>query len=522
VAKRAVWALAVFLFWSRAAYALEEEVLTRDFGWPAGALQRQLDRDPTLVPFGKGAIFVPAMTNGLDEPTVAVLRNGQTIAEGTTGARIVVLPGTYDVILGSGTLEQRLKVQATVRELHTTVIPPSWAGLQVHVVSEQYQSLRGSYELIRVEDREYIGIGFGSDEQAGEPVSTWIVRPGLYKIVRVGSNYRARRDFATVRLVEGALTHFLLVINKDTNDFLGGGEVPETELFKPRDGFFGSFIIGGDLSGNSRSNVLGQPNGIGFAIRAFLDMRLSVEIANNPLVVLVQVEEGQAKTPDLPWQKSNDRGRVDALYVYRLASWIGPYVRFTGETNLVPGRQFFSSPTDVTLLNADGSLQRTDMAADKVQLSPSLGLSTLREGAGINVRLFKTLSAEMTVRTGLGGRQRITHNLFAPVSTSVTSTAPQHAAFQEVASNDQIGIEATVIATARLTSFIIANVQLDSLVPFEGFSDTVLDLIASIALKLTSYASVNYVLRYSRDPTIPQNHDIVQQDLLLRFSLEIP
>src|SRR5262245_29450635 len=45
--------------------------LVEDRGWAAGTIQEQLDRDPTLVPFGKGAVFVPAMTDPLDEPPVA-------------------------------------------------------------------------------------------------------------------------------------------------------------------------------------------------------------------------------------------------------------------------------------------------------------------------------------------------------------------------------------------------------------------------------------------------------------------
>jgi hypothetical protein len=521
MAKRAALLALVLLGWSRGAFALDDEILQGDNGWPAGSIQKQLDKDPTLVPYGKGAIFVPAMTNGLDEPTIAVLRNGQTIAEGTAGTRIVLAPGTYEVLIGSGANEQRLNVQTTVKEMHTTVVPVSWAGLQIHVVDEQYGSLRSSYELIRVEDREYIGIGFGTDEQAGEPVSTWIVRPGLYKIVRVGDTYRARKDFATVRLVEGALTHFLLVVNTATSDFLGGGEVPEIELFRPREGFFWSFILGGDVSGNSRSNVLGQPDGIGYAFRAFADLRLSIEIANNPLVLLLQIEEGQAKTPGLPWQKSNDRARLDALYVYKLAPWIGPYVRFTAETNLVPGRSFFNPPQTVVLRDIQGNVINTQRDEDRVLLSPTLGLTNLREGTGINVRLFKTLSAETTVRAGLGGRQQLTRRLFVPV-TSGTTTSTSAAVFQEVDSTTQIGVEGTILATARFTRWIIANVQLDSLLPFEGIRQTLLDLVFSVAFKLTSYASVNYVLGYRHDPAVPFNHNVIQNDLLLRLSVELP
>ncbi|HSI04489.1 MAG TPA: hypothetical protein VLC93_08440, partial [Myxococcota bacterium] len=53
--------------------------------WPAGTVRAQLERDPTLVPFGKGAIFVPSMTTGLDEPPVTVYFGGELIAESTTG-----------------------------------------------------------------------------------------------------------------------------------------------------------------------------------------------------------------------------------------------------------------------------------------------------------------------------------------------------------------------------------------------------------------------------------------------------
>ena len=100
-------------------------LLSEDYGWSAGTIHEQLRDDPTLVPFGKGAIFVPAMTNPLDEPPVSVWQGGQKVAEGTTGRRILVLPGAYNVRMGSGTVEQRFSVQTTVRELHTSVVPVS-------------------------------------------------------------------------------------------------------------------------------------------------------------------------------------------------------------------------------------------------------------------------------------------------------------------------------------------------------------------------------------------------------------
>src|SRR5688572_197836 len=365
--------------------------LTEDHGWPAGTIHEQLDKDTALIPYGKGAIFVPAMTNPLDEPPVAVYYQDERIEEGTTGSRIILNPGTYEVRVGSGAGEQRLGIQATVRERHTTVVPVSWAGLSIHVVDERLGSLRGSYEIIRVEDREYLGIGFGTDEQAGEPVTTWLLRPGLYKIVRVGETYRARRDFATVRLVEGHLRDFLLV-ECEAGEFKGGGEVPEDELFQAQDGFFGSLTLGGDLTMNHRANVPGVTPGISFSFRAFLDARLSVEIFDSPFVLSFQIEEGQTKPPDLPFQKTIDRADLDLLYIYQINQIIGPYVRFGGETNVLPSNQNFEEPSRVVLRASDGETVVEDIPdATEVDLSGPIGLSTLREGAGINLRVFKEL-----------------------------------------------------------------------------------------------------------------------------------
>ncbi len=492
--------------------------LTADPGWPAGSVQVQLDRDVTLVPFGKGAIFVPAMTNPLDEPPISVYAGEEKVAEATTGKRIVLSPGTYEVRMGSGAVEQRLRVQASVREQFTTVIPVSWAGLSIHVVDEQFGNLRSSYEIIRVRDREYVGVGFGTDEQAGEPVTTWILEPGLYKIVRVGENYRARRDFATVRLVARNHTHFLLVLDPETGAFQGGGEVPAEDLFRPQDGFFGSMIVGGDLAFTTRTNapVSGQ-EGFSFQFRGFLDNRLSIEVFGNPLVTQLQVEQGWTKVSDQPLQKINDRVDLDALYIYRWKNWIGPYIQLGAETNLFPTIEDFDGPTPIRKEPLRGPNQT--LIRDSVRVSPSAGLIRLKEGGGLNVRLFRAVFAEVNVRSGLGGRHRLTRDLFIeadgdpndPVRTRV---------FTEVDSNNQVGIETTILGVARLTRWVVFNLEVDTLVPFTSLDDTLLELEGSLALKLTRFLSVRWVARFIRDRAI-QADDRFENDILLRFSMEL-
>jgi len=493
--------------------------LTQPREWLAGTLQDQLDRDPTLVPFGKGAIFVPAMTNPFDEPPVSVWSGESFVAEGTTGQRIILLPGTYEVRIGSGSSDgERIAIQASVRERQTAVVPVSWAGLQVHVVDATATSLRASYEVIRVDDRQYVGIGFGTDELAGEPVSTWILRPGLYKIVRVGENYRARRDFSTVRVEPGRLTHFMLVVDPDNGDFIGGGEVPESELFRPRNGFFGSLILGGDLSLAIRTNGVGVADGITFNARGFADGKLSFEIYGAPLLLQIQLEEQQTKSPNLPFQNSNDRLKLDALYVYPLEPWVGPYVRAGAETNLFNVSEPFEEATNVRVHRLDGSTPES--TTDNFRLRPPIGLTRVKEGAGLHLRVFKALFGEASVRAGVGARHRLTRDLFVPATGAEDIPDDDVVDYEEIDSTHQIGIEATMVAVLRLDRYAILNVDLDALVPFDDPGALILDMEASVSARITSYVSVNYALRLRQDAALSPD-PAIEQDIRLRFSLEL-
>ncbi|MEZ4472430.1 MAG: hypothetical protein R3F60_16875 [bacterium] len=97
---------------------------------PLNALP-QVANDPTAIPIGQGAVFLPAYTTGDREPPVTVLQDGGVVAEGQAGARVVLPPGDYDVRFGSGTFSQQVRVPVAIQEGRTTVLPPTWSGLVV-------------------------------------------------------------------------------------------------------------------------------------------------------------------------------------------------------------------------------------------------------------------------------------------------------------------------------------------------------------------------------------------------------
>src|SRR6186997_528643 len=65
------------------------------YRWTTPPAADQLAADTTVVPSGMGAVFVPAMTNGIDEPATLVYQGTQLIGSGPNGRRIVLTPGSY-------------------------------------------------------------------------------------------------------------------------------------------------------------------------------------------------------------------------------------------------------------------------------------------------------------------------------------------------------------------------------------------------------------------------------------------
>ncbi len=137
----------------------------------------------------------------------------------------------------------------------------------------------------------------------------------------------------------------------------------------------------------------------------------------------------------------------------------------------------------------------------------------------MNWRVFKSLFAETNVRAGVGARHGIVREgTFVEVPAMDDRDLPT---FARLDSSNQVGVELTVLAVARLTRWVLLNLEVDSLFPFDSFDNTILEVEGSVALKLTSYMSVNYVLRFLRDPTLLESTNRLEQDVLLRFSLDI-
>ena len=478
---------------------------------------RQLLRDDTPIPLDYGAIFAPTLSDGDREPLVGVYRNGRSVERGRLGRRIIVAPGDYEIFIGSGAGDQQLSAKVRVEAGRTTVVPPTWAALEVAVVDETFVPFRGTYEVISMESREDFGLGFGADEQLGETTRVWVLPPGLYKIIRAGGTYRDRTDFATVRLEAGHLTRFILVLDPVDGRFLGAGETDpdQVDRAEPKPWQLRA-ILGGDLN-LRRTQQIGEEQGWRVSFRAFFDGAVRFACGAYTWTTQLELEEGQTRLPDQDtFQSDTDRLFFHTIYTYRFVPWFGPYVRAGLDTKLLPRYENFEMPQDVVVLDEGGTRVRTLLGVSRVKLGSTFAPLSIREGAGGNFRVLRSRFAELDLRLGLGGRHTIANGLY--VFREGVGGAPGE--ILPIVDSSVAGLEGTLVGLGRLTRFITLTSELDGLVPIDRDDLSVVTWRNQVNVRLAAFLSLNYRFNLTRDPNLGIGTDVrTEHDLQLRFSV---
>lgn len=493
----------------------------------------QYQSDPTPVMAGQGAVFLPALSQKPDrEPTVAVLSHGQRVATGLMGRRIPLAPGKYQLDFGSGPASQHIIRDVEVVEGETTIVPPDWSALDVSVVNANFIPFLGTYELIRMSDREYLGVGYGVNEELGQKAQVWVLQAGLHKLIQSGSTYRARTNFSTVRLMAGMSVPFTLVQDEVTRDFLGAG-VDERQLGRKVDSHWTIHSsIGGSALLTSRSEGYSSaPAGSGLGIDVFTDNRAQFKMDSHLWMTRLEIEEGQTLTPilgpdnkpgsllDGRLQSSKDRMYLNSVYIYQVLPWIGPYLRVGGETSLFNHYTYFSKPTTVVVNDVSGATIATHSGTDglgvtQAELAGPFTPIQLKEGAGVNLRVLNNVFANLDLRSGLGSRQYLANGQL------VAADNPSTSAFEmrQVQKTILTGVEFSALGLGRISRYLQLSTEFDILLPFEGLGATQMTWRNAVSLRLSSFASVTYTVNIVRQPNVNPLEPLgTEQGLQLRF-----
>jgi len=494
------------------------------YRWAALPAADQLAADVTVVPPGMGAVFVPAMTTGLDEPEALVYQGEVKVASGVNGQRIILAPGSYTLRVGSAPLNQMLIIPVDVTAGNTTLVPIRWGALVVEVVDRNNIPHRGSYELIQVSDRQPYTVGFGADTLNGERIRTLLVAPGLFRIVRQGSNYRARTDFSTVVVPEGSVVYYKLVLDPNDGSLLGAGVVPPEELGIVTDpsGWSRIYSVGIGVPFASTSNVVGVSNQTSLGVALTFDYYAVYDKNKNFFSSIAEIEEGFVRIdPEnqdaLPTQKTNDRLRFDQLYTRFMAPRIGPYVRFGLLSNVFESNVLVTEPTIVVKRPLEGApTSGLVRANDTFQVGGSFAPVLVREGVGANIRLVRSRLAFLDWRVGLGFRQNQYRGAYVEENFQETVTGPNILTYREQDSFNQTGLETTIVGDVRVNRLLL-NTNFDLFGDFDEFDEPTLDWRNTFGWRLTGALSVDYRLDIFRQPQVTTDTQI-RQNLLFRYS----
>lgn len=483
----------------------------KKYNWIAPSPQMQLDMEGLDDVKGLGRLFMPAMTNPDHEPVYTVSKNDSVIQVQKMGRSVWLRPGTYTVTYGSGTLDQIMKKVIDIKAEETRIIEPDWCGLKIRIIDEARDWLKEPYEIYRLPEREAYGIGYGADEQLGEFLQTWILKPGLYKIIKLGENVNTHINFATVRLLPGDLTQYTIVLDSETKDFLGAGilefgsEIRKIKNWSLFSALYGSFTL------NRANDLTTKEQQTSMAFVAQLDYNIKYSTQKHYFLSRGLLEEGwNMQKKQSTFRSYLDNVRLKNIYIYYFLPGLGAYGRFFLETNMFRTTHYYDEPRNVYLYDTDEKLEKIRRKVRKIDVAPNFSPLELKEGFGINLALKKSLRANFNVRLGMGFRQNLNWDLYTQAEENDTT-------FYKKTSTYLRGPEASLVGNYRILKNIMITSEFDMLIPSGNQNQLVYDWENNLNLRVSKNISIDYTLRIKRDPSVI-SYTQYEHILLLRYS----
>ena len=501
ISRAACPALPVLLF--AAAGAADES------SWSAPPGRVQLAEDPQLIPKGKGMLFVPMMTvpHG-NEPSYQIYRKGgDHVGSASPGSGVLLAPGTYRVRIGSGAISQMMKKTVEVVEGSSTLLKPDWSALVIDVIDQTRTPVNESYELYQEETQENFGQGLGIEEERGEKVRTWVLKPGVYHVVKVGESFSTIRKFS-VRLEPGKLVQRDLVYDDASGNYIGFYARPMLPYGTARiakNVTSQTELSGSTLFHTSQNTAGDDMASTSLSLQVFNRTRYSTEnhFANLRLIF----EEGATKEGgDDAFRKSIDKLELRGTYIYRVSTSFGPYLRGVLNTKLFSDSFERPSEGDFIIYGALGDTLET-IRRRVVTLSPAFFPLRLRQGVGINSQLMRSFALNADVRLGFGARQTYVSESFE-LASNYSATELENAF--------STGFEAVFITDARLAKSINFDSEFDILIPGRNRDDWVFSWQNRLRIFLTSFINLDLVADLEREETLKRLQG--REQILLRFS----
>ncbi len=511
--------------------------------WDAPSLTDQMSKDNTIVPMGKGGVFIPRMTQLHKEPDVEIVDSmGVSVAGGETGVTYPLEPGSYYVMLGSGTHKQRIVRKVEILEFRTVPVIPDWAGLIIETIDTNAAAIKGEYELVRIDGFESYGRGYGADVSLGEAVKTWILKPGLYKILGRGESYNTLKNFITVRLMPGELSRIVLIQRPEDLVILGGGNIDMESGRK----ITSNWKFGGSVGGNIQFvNNVDKKDDRKSDYSSLLNLNSSIWVRyhKNPLEweTSIALNEGfnlvkQPSSSTLSIMSATDDFKVRTLFIWRFFQWLGPYGSVEAKTNLLTKDIQRGDKELFLILNDDSVRTTTEIDSSAVhRLNPSFCPVTFDIGGGVNIDALNLNFMDIAIKLGAGSSYSGFPEKYTEISSSKINYDTSNRALVRIIDKSvllrhekkteifELGPLGQISANLRVGRFGTAGAEVKVFVPLypeNRFTKPDFNINSIISWQIARGVTLDYEFSYvlkqptNKDAVV----DLATNTILLRFS----
>ena len=459
---------------------------------------------------GLGRIFVPAMTSPANEPLYAVFREDELVGEQNMGSSFFLEPGHYTVVLGSGSLVQRIKKEVDVAREATVVIEPDWAAITVEVIDEVRNYVKQDMQIFRVENAESYGLIPAINPELGEQLQTQMLTAGLYKVVKRGEDFNTYVNFTTVTLEPGGYTPLTIVLDSQTGKFVGAGILSSATQLRLSRHWKLYGVIHGNVLFNSANDATSRKAKNNLSLLTQFDNQVIYDQLPHYYLSRNLVQIGALQQEGARFQISQDRLQLKQTYVYYILKWLGGYGRLEATTHLFPTELQFSQPKNIQFVNLDGTTHKAHYGVTRITTQPPLFPLQFKEGFGVNVTPLRSFLARLSVRAGLGYRQIYNNDVFGQDPNVDTLFVAKENSFPQ-------GFETSLVSNFAILRNLTVTTDLDVLFPFQQQAKREYSLENFVSLGLTKNVTVEHTLRLNQIPSIA-DYTIQEQFISLRLS----
>jgi hypothetical protein len=316
--------------------------------------------------------------------------------------------------------------------------------------------------------------------------------------------------------------------------------------WNPKLRFSANFSLG------QNSNVPGQADGVSMNFGYLLDSGLGYlsETGEHEWANRLTAQLGYARTPIIDaWLKSMDLISFSSEYLYHFPSarWVGPFVTFRLDTPMLPGYDVRDKDVNVLKLHVGETLATTPSGqpldangevinansdrVEKVSKGRQIRLTgpfaplTLRESAGLFLIPVDETEFKADFRAGFGVWETFVRGGYVLADNAATDNLLELQKMQDVI---QAGPEAGIRLSGLYKEIVIWMAAAHFMQPVYNSADTPLkglDLLnmefdASLGLRFTSWASLDYTFKAYKQPLIVDEWQI-QNMLFVTLTFDV-